>query len=83
MFVEDNAACIIIFCREYQFTNIFFAVSINSSKKILNHEKMLSLKYYMAIVFIKTNKNETTISKYYMNISFNSKQEKRMLSHYH
>jgi hypothetical protein len=44
---------------------------------------MLSLKYYMAIVSIKTNKNETTISKYYMNISFNSKQEKRMLSQYH
>jgi hypothetical protein len=37
----------------------------------------------MGIVFIEINRNETTIQKYYMNISFNSTQEKGMLPHNH
>jgi hypothetical protein len=37
----------------------------------------------MTIVFIQTNRNENTIPKYYINILFNSTEEKGMLQHYH
>jgi hypothetical protein len=37
----------------------------------------------MVNVFIKTNRNESSIQKNYMNILFNDTQSKGMLPHYH